>query len=30
LLWGLRLWIVAALVIIGFAVVNYLLNWAFR
>ena len=30
LLWGLRLWILAALVIIAFAVVSYLLNWAVR
>ena len=30
LLWGLRLWILAALGIIAFAVANYLLNWAVR
>jgi hypothetical protein len=26
-LWALRLWIVCALIIISYAVVNYLLNW---
>ena len=30
LLWGLRLWILAALGIIAVAVANYLLNWIVR
>ena len=28
LLWGLRLWILAALVIVAYALANYGLNWA--
>jgi hypothetical protein len=30
MLWGLRLWILAALVIIAFALANYFLNWWVR
>jgi hypothetical protein len=29
-LWGLRLWILAALGIVAFALANYLLNWILR
>jgi hypothetical protein len=30
MLWGLRLWLLCALLIVSFAVINYLLNWYAR